>query len=276
MSFFKSILSVFRWLSLDVVAGGVIFSLAIGKVANADLHWSIPTALGCCIWLIYTLDHLIDGNSSERDPSMKRHAFHKKFRKPIFIVFVLVACFGLRILFFLPYQTLIFGCVLLGLVGLYFLSIWLFKIYFAKEIFIAVLYSCGVFLGSFSLKTDMDLMIYLLFIQTVLMASINLLLFSFYEVAHDTQDGHRSWATHFGVVKTLNHLLLLLALLGVSFGAVFFFSLSVNQFMLTTIFIIMSLILAAIYFAPQWFKKNERFRWVGDLVFLFPGLIFLF
>ncbi|WP_456459594.1 UbiA family prenyltransferase [Reichenbachiella sp.] len=276
MSFFKSMLSVFRWLSLDVVAGGVIFSLAISKVANADLHWSIPTALGCCIWLIYTLDHLIDGNSSERDPSMKRHAFHKKFRKPIFVVFVLVACFGLRILFFLPYQTLILGCVLLGLVGLYFLSIWLFKIYFAKEIFIAVLYSCGVFLGSFSLKPDMDLVIYLLFIQTVLMASINLLLFSFYEVAHDTQDGHQSWATHFGVVKTLNHLLLLLVLLGLSFGVVFFFSLSPNQFMLTIIFMVMSLILAAIYFAQQWFKKNERFRWVGDLVFLFPGLIFLF
>ncbi|MDW3208810.1 MAG: UbiA family prenyltransferase [Reichenbachiella sp.] len=276
MSVFKSILSVLRWLSLDVVTGGVIFSLAIGKVVNADLHWSIPTALGCCIWLIYTLDHLIDGNSSERDPSMKRHAFHKKFRKPIFIVFVLVACFGLRILSFLPYQTLILGCVLLGLVGLYFLSIWLFKIYFAKEIFIAVLYSCGVFLGSFSLKPDMDLVIYLLFMQTVLMASINLLLFSFYEVAHDTQDGHQSWATHFGVVKTLNHLLLLLVLLGLSIGSVFFFSLSLNQFLLTTIFIVMSLILAAIYFAPQWFKKNERFRWVGDLVFLFPGLIFLF
>lgn len=276
MSFFLSILSAIRWLSLDVVAGGVIFTLAIGKVANVELHWSIPTALGCCIWLIYTLDHLIDGNSIDRNPSMERHAFHKKYRKPIFIVFVLVACFGLRLLFFLPYETLIYGCVLLGLVGLYFLSIWLFKIYFAKEIFIAVLYACGIFLGSFSLKTSLDVVVYLLFVQTVLMAAINLLLFSFYEVAHDTQDGHQSWATHFGVVKTLNHLLVLLFLLGLTIAGSFFSSLSVDQLVLQLIFAGMSLILAAIYFAPQWFKKHERFRWVGDLVFLFPGLIFLF
>lgn len=267
---------MFRWLSLDVVAGGIIFTLAIGQVAEVDLHWSIPTALGCCIWLIYTLDHLIDGNSLDREPSMERHAFHKKYRKPIFVVFVLVACFGLRLLFFLPYQTLIYGCVLLGLVGLYFLSIWLFKIYFAKEIFIAVLYTCGVFLGSFSLNPDLGLVVYLLFVQTVLMASINLLLFSFYEVAHDTQDGHQSWATHFGVVKTLNHLLVLIVFLGLSIAVSFFVSLSSSQLILQLLFISMSIVLAAIYFAPQWFKINERYRWVGDVVFFLPGLIFLF
>ncbi|WP_422360582.1 hypothetical protein [Reichenbachiella sp.] len=265
-----------RWLSLDVVMGGVIFTLAIGYVAKVDLHWSIPAALGCCIWLIYTLDHLIDGNSQDRVPTMERHAFHKNYRKPIFIVFVLVACFGLRVLFFLPYETLIYGCVLLGLVGLYFLSIWLFKIYFAKEIFIAVLYACGIFLGTFSLSQNMDLVILLFFIQTVFMASINLLLFSFYEVAQDTQDGHQSWATHFGVVKTLNHLLVLLVLLGLSIGTSFFVGLSSGEFILQVVFTSMSLILAAIYFAPQWFKLHERFRWVGDLIFLLPGLIFLF
>ena len=108
------------------------------------------------------------------------------------------------------------------------------------------------------------------------MASINLLLFSFYEVAHDTQDGHQSWATHFGVVKTLNHLLVFLVLLGLSIATSFFVGLSSGEFILQMIFTSMSLILAAIYFAPQWFKKKERFRWVGDLIFLLPGLIFLF
>ncbi|WP_139793864.1 UbiA prenyltransferase family protein [Reichenbachiella faecimaris] len=263
-------------MSLDVVAGGVIFTLAISRVAGIDIQWSIPVALGCCIWLIYTLDHLIDGNSLDRDPSMKRHVFHRKYRKPIFIAFALLSCFGLRVLFFLPYQTLIYGCVLLGLVGLYFLSIWLFKIYFAKEIFIAVLYACGIYLGSFSLKPDLDMVTYLLFIQTVLMASINLLLFSYYEVGQDTQDGHQSWATHFGVVKTLNHMRFLLILLGVSIGSTFLFKLSNDQLILQMIFMGMSVILGMIYLKPTWFKQNERFRWVGDLVFLFPGMIFLF
>lgn len=276
MTLFKHILSVFRWLSLDVVAGGVLFTLAIGKVANTHLHWSSPAALGGCIWLIYTLDHLIDGNSLDRDPSMKRHAFHQRNRKPIFAVFLIVACIGLRLLFFLPYQTLIYGCVLLGMVGLYFLSIWLFKIYFAKEIFIAVLYSCGIFLGSFSKSVELDIFIYFLFVQTILMASVNLLLFSYYEVGHDTQDGHRSWATHFGVIHTLGHLKWLLILLGLSIAGALFFDPSGYQFALQMIFIAMALVLVMIYWMPGWFKQKERFRWVGDLVFLFPGLIFLF
>ncbi|MEP2024420.1 MAG: hypothetical protein ABJH98_18180 [Reichenbachiella sp.] len=276
MTLFKSILSVIRWLSLDVVAGGVIFTLAVGRVAGVDMNWSIPAALGSCIWLIYTLDHLIDGNSLDREPSMERHAFHKKYRKLIFIVFVLVACFGLRLLFFLPYETLIYGCVLLGLVGLYFLSIWLFKIYFAKEIFIAVLYACGIFLGSFSLGINLDSSIFLLFAQTVLMASINLLLFSYYEVGHDTQDGHQSWATHFGVIRTMSHIRFLLLTQGIVITCSHFFIFSNDQFALQLIFIGMSILLASIYFFPTWFKQHERFRWIGDLVFLLPGVIFLF
>lgn len=276
MSFLKSIFLIARWLSLDVVAGGVIFSFAIGRVSSIELHWSIPTALGCCIWLIYTLDHLIDGNTLERDPTMDRHAFHRKYRKSIFVVFVLVASFGLRLLFFLPYQTLIYGCVLLGLVGLYFLSIWLFKIYFAKELFIAVLYTCGIFLGTLSLNPELDMVACLFFIHTALMASINLLLFSFYEVAHDAQDGHRSWATHFGVVKTLNHLFILLVTLALLIGVTFMMNISTDQLILLMIFMGMSIILTAIFIAPQWFKKKERYRWIGDLVFLLPGLIFLF
>lgn len=265
-----------RWLSLDVVAGGVVFTLAISRVAVDELPWSIPAALGCCIWLIYTLDHLIDGNSLDRDPSMERHAFHKKYRKPIFIFFLVVACVGLRLLFFLPYETLIYGCVLLGLVGLYFLSIWLFKIYFAKEIFIAVLYACGIFLGSFSLNQGLSIVVYFFFGQTVLMASINLLLFSYYEVGHDTQDGHQSWATHFGVVKTLKHLFGLIILLAILVVFTCFSNLTRDQWVLQVIFIVMSSVLALIYFLPDWFKLKERFRWIGDLVFLFPGLIYLF
>lgn len=265
-----------RWLSLDVVAGGVVFTLAISRVLGVDLHWSIPAALGCCIWLIYTLDHLIDGNSLDRNPSMQRHAFHQKYRKPIFVFFLIVAGVGLRLLFYLPYDTLIYGCVLLGLVGLYFLSIWLFKIYFAKEIFIAVLYACGIFLGSFSLMQDMSIAVYCLFGQTVLMASVNLLLFSYYEVGHDTHDGHLSWATHFGVVKTLKHLLGLLVLLAILIISTSVLELTSEQWKMQIIFIGMSTVLALIYTCPSWFKQNERFRWVGDLVFLFPGLIYLF
>ncbi|UXX80139.1 UbiA family prenyltransferase [Reichenbachiella carrageenanivorans] len=276
MTFLKHILSVIRWLSLDVVVGGVIFTCSMAKVAQVELPVSIPVALACCIWLIYTLDHLIDGNSRDRDPSMERHVFHRKYRRPIFVLFLLVAGLGLRLLFFIPHSTLIYGCVLLGLVGLYFLSIWLFKIYFAKEIFIAVLYACGIYLGTFSLGSHIDSSLVLFFSQTVLMAAINLLLFSYYEVAYDTQDGHRSWATHFGAARTLSHLRWMIVVLGVLIVTSFFLHSKESELVLQYIFVMMSGLLAAIYWFPEWFKQQERFRWIGDVVFLFPGLIYLF
>lgn len=276
MARLKHIYSIMCWLSLDVTAGGVLFTKAIGHIADIDLHWSIPVALGCCIWLIYTLDHLIDGNRLDKIPSMERHAFHKKHRTPIFILFVIVAGFGLRLLFYLPYVTLIYGCLLLGLVGLYFLSIWLFKIYFAKEIFIAVLYSCGIFLGVFSLTSQSDALMYFLFAQTVLIASINLLLFSYYELNHDIADGHSSWATHFGASKTSKHLQwLFLILAALTLGAFFTFE-SARQLYFQVILLAMASILGMIYTKPNWFMKSERFRWIGDAIFMFPGIILMF
>lgn len=276
MTYLKHIFSVLRWLSLDVVVGGIIFTKAVALVARVDLHWSISAALGCCIWLIYTLDHLIDGNSLDKKPSTGRHSFHKKYRTPIFLLFLIVSGFGLRLLFYLPYSTLIYGCVLLGFVGLYFLSIWLFRIYFAKEIFIAVLYSCGIFLGVFSIGPQLDITIYFLFVQTILLASINLLLFSYYEISTDIQDGYRSWTTHFGIPKTLKHLRWLFSFLGVSIIGAFFFSQSFVQMYFQVIFIAMAVTLGLIYAKPLWFKEKERFRWIGDAIFILPGMIYWF
>ncbi|MEO9966176.1 MAG: hypothetical protein ABJF11_10330 [Reichenbachiella sp.] len=269
------IISVARWLSLDVALGGVIFTLASGKVAELNLPWTVVAALGCCIWLIYTLDHLIDGNSLDRSPSIPRHNFHRKFRKPIFVLFSIVAGFGLWLLFYLPYLTLVYGCIMLGLVGLYFLSIWLFKIYFAKELFIAILYSCGIFLGIFSMKASIDFPIYVMFFQTMIMAFINLLLFSYFELENDVKDGHRSWVTYFGVSKTVIHLKALFALLIVSIISSLLYFKSVELIAMEAIFMGMGATLFMIFARQELFTDHERFRWIGDLVFSFPVLIYL-
>ena len=96
MSFLKSILlSYCAGLSLDVVAGGVIFTLAVGQVAEVELPWSIPTALGCCIWLIYTLDHLIDGiqSRSKRCQVWSDMRFIKNIENPFLDCFVISGLF---------------------------------------------------------------------------------------------------------------------------------------------------------------------------------------
>lgn len=241
-----------------------------------DLHWSISTALACCIWLIYTLDHLIDANRTVQRPSMNRHQFHQKYSRPITILFVLIACLGLRVLFYLPQITLIYGCMMLGAVGFYFLSIWFFRIYFAKEIFIAALYSCGVFIGIFSNSEAIQILTFFYFFQTILLAFINLLIFSYFEEGSDKRDGHQSWATHYGADKTMKHLKLLFWVLGLLILTSLFYLQTLEEFMFQLILIAMTSVLVTITAKPDRFIENERFRWLGDMIFVLPALIFLF
>ena len=66
-----------RWLSLDIVLGGVIFLNFIGDQLKVEVPIVVSLALSLCIWLIYTLDH-------QRDVTLKLHQkgarriFHKK------------------------------------------------------------------------------------------------------------------------------------------------------------------------------------------------------
>lgn len=206
---------------------------------------------------------------------MSRHLFHRRYRKPIFFAFVFVAAVGLKLLFYLPNNVIIYGCILLCMVGVYFLSIWLFRVYFAKELFIAVLYSCGIFLGVYALGHQFDLVVYIYFIELCLLAFINLLLFSYFEVDKDKEDGHHSWVTHFGKNRTMKHLVILFSTIAILCPSAYFFIETHDEFTLQTIFLLMALILGLIYVKPERFSKEEQFRWIGDMIFILPVLIFL-
>ena len=77
-----------RWLSLDIVLGGVIFLNFIGDQLKVEVPIVVSLALAVCIWLIYTLDH-------QRDVTLKSHQkgarriFHKKNQRAIILTALL-------------------------------------------------------------------------------------------------------------------------------------------------------------------------------------------
>lgn len=269
-------IEISRHLSLDVVTGGVIYANALAHIYQLRLPISVSMALGSCIWLIYTLDHLIDARSVLKEASTKRHKFHQKNSKPIFLFFLLIAVIGLCTLFYLPYQILIYGCVLLGLVGLYFLTIWFFKIFFSKEFFIALLYTCGVFIGVFSLAGQIPISLVLLFFQSLIIAFINLLLFSWIEIEQDRMDGHKSWATQFGEEKSKMHIkyLFVLMLIFLLVGA-WVCQEDLKLLLMESVLFSMNMVLWFVYMKKEKLITGERYRWLGDFVFFIPGLVFL-
>ncbi|MEO8760594.1 MAG: hypothetical protein ABI448_06880, partial [Bacteroidia bacterium] len=74
---------IFQALSLDVVAGAAVFSLAISKYYQVKISWSALICQSIAIWLIYTFDHLLDAKKTAGDPSTYRHQFHKKNKKTL-------------------------------------------------------------------------------------------------------------------------------------------------------------------------------------------------
>lgn len=264
-----------RILSLDVALGSVVLSNSVAYAFRIELPASISVALFIAVWLIYTFDHLMDAGRLPERASMPRHQFHQNYRKIIIVMMLVTFGIGAFNLLFVPMITLIFGFLVLLIVLIYFVLSWKMKIFMIKELFIASVYTSGVFLGPASLGiTNLTVLLHLVF-QVFVLALLNLLVFSYYEMSKDKQDGQYSWAIRFGQQATrvhMNIVFVILALLQII--SLIFLSAHFARFQ--SLFLVMSAVLFLIFRREIFFSKHERYRSLGDLIFFLPGLIFWF
>ncbi|UXP33773.1 UbiA family prenyltransferase [Reichenbachiella agarivorans] len=272
----KRTFQVVTWLSLDIALSAAVLSNAVAVLFEVELPWAVSAALFLCVWMIYTLDHLLDAKKLNQTPTMPRHAFHYRFATRIFIALLIVALFSLGLVFFLPAITLVYGIVVAGLVGLYILLTWWLKIFIAKEFLISILYAVGVFIGPFSCGLVLSEASWLVFFEIMFLAVINLMLFSMYEQEKDRIDGFSSWATIFGQSRLRQMLRTsfvgMLVLLGMSLAV----SLDPMWLVFQCVVLVMIGVLFLLYLRRNLFYHNEYYRWVGDMIFFFPSVVFLF
>lgn len=260
-------------LSLDVTAGAVISSLFVAKVFNVQLSLNMLFGLGIAIWLIYTIDHLLDGHFASNQPKNRRHAFHQRHKIKLLFFSCIVFLLGLINLTYLPDMTIKFGLVLAAFVLFYFGSLHLLKINktWHKEILAAIIYTVGVFAAPLS---QMDLIRWqeVLFIaQFFLLVITNLFLFPVYEHEIDRQDQLQSIVTTKGKVF-VNQLILGMILLNlILMMAAIIFEQSYES---TLILLSMNLVLFLLWKWPGVFQVNDRYRFLGDGIFFLP-LIYL-
>lgn len=268
-----------RILSLDVVLGTLIGSLLIADYLQVQLPSLYLLALAICVWLIYTADHLSDALKIPHAAHTTRHRFHQQFFKPIAIMFCLISGVGLFLLSQLPLPFVLWGSAVLGMVSLYFLSIrWLsLQTVMHKEFAIAFLYGIGVFLAPLYLKSfPVKITLYLLFVEYVLLALCNLLLFSWYEKELDEQDKHVSYATVTGCKIAFRTLLgCLLLLYGIVILSMLFFYSDLYFLSIQCMILLMSFTLHCILQFPAYFRKHERYRYIADAVFFYPSICLL-
>lgn len=259
-----------NYLSLDVAVGAMLLSASISKFINDTVVWNVAISLSLSVWIIYTFDHLIDARKSNINPSIARHAFHKLHEKKLILVMVFLAFVGLWLVLKLPPLTIWYGLFLLGVVLGYFLLIYFFKRFYLKEVLVALVYTTGVFLGPVSILTSsISFEVFNLFFQLLLLALLNLTLFSFIEYDLDAKDNHASLARKIGkgrtaiLIKTM-----LIALASWQFLSLIIFEPTLFQIM----FLLMTMILFILYVFKNPLLKNDRYRWLGDAIFLIPAI----
>lgn len=248
-----------------MAGGAIVCALFFSKLLSVTPYIQGMIALGLTVWVIYTADRLLDVRTLTNAAASERHKFHQQYQKPLWIVSIAIGLIVVGLVFFLRPPVLLGGIYLSIVVAFYLL---LQKYLKGKEVFVAMLYTAGVMLPSWSVTSvTISMAHYLLVVQLFIVALINLLLFSWFEYESDLQDGHSSIAIKWGKRATGNFLLTLSAIN----LAITLYLTSQNSFLVPTIlFLLMNSVLVIIFIFHSYFTLNSRYRLLGDAIFFIP------
>lgn len=269
----------YRWvqaMSLDVVLGSGLLNLAIAKYYQVNLPLPVVVALMIAVWAIYTFDHLSDAKKINKVASTHRHRYHQQHYKLLKFLLLLAVFAGIAVAFLLPPVVVKWGIICAVCVAAYFMLLKL-KFFWYKELFIALCYTIGVFLGPLCLSWGiLNLFQLLLIPQILLLALSNLVIFSCFDYQTDKQDGHYSLALHLGLSRT-RKIAKGLVIIGLVLTAIMFFlaKLFITQEVQLFIFA-MNLLLLILLLKEKSFQQNNLYRMIGDGIFFIPILFLLY
>ncbi|HET8859465.1 UbiA family prenyltransferase [Marivirga sp.] len=267
-----------RAFSLDVVAGAVISARWIGDYFDADIPSSAILALGLTVWLIYTIDHLLDARKITSQDALFRHLIHSKNAPYIFGLITIVTMVLVFVILNLKPFLILYGfglgfAVICYLVFIHFIRK---KVYWGKEWFIALVYATGICLPTYAyIQTIPPILIYF-WVQLFLLASINLIIFNMIEYKVDKEMGFNSFATVKGADFSRKIILFLLFTFVVIWSSSFLFFDAKELLDYQAIFILMASVLAMVLSKEVVLRQEEWYRVIGDIVFVLPLIEIIF
>jgi hypothetical protein len=256
-------------LSIDVAIGAVLSSLFFSAIFQVTILPYGLAALALTVWIIYTVDHLRDAKVIGPKATSERHRFHFRHQQLLQRIVMVAIVADLAVILFMRKPVFIYGFYLAGFVLIYLIFHRALK--FAKELFIAILYGCGVLLPSISVSTIvLQPFHYLLILQFVLTAWINLLVFSFFDYEQDVSERQNSFSTTFGK-RTTRITINTISTINIM---AWIFQQQWPFFTASLVFIMMNAVLLIILYSYQE-KQKITYRCIGDAVFFLPGIYWL-
>lgn len=262
-------------LSLDIVGGALIFSLSIAKYYKVHIPLSVLLCLSISIWLIYTFDHLVDAQKIKGDILTYRHQYHKKNKGPLILLSILLFVVGVLSACRLPLSVLRMGLLTVLFVGIYFIVLHKTS-FWSKEIFIACLYTLGIFIAPVSFCTDdLNTVQLMLMPEVFLLVLSNLLMFSWFDFAKDKKSGFPSIVTKLGQAKAEKIIKVLLTTGMLYCVAMLLIYFDKPTALMQSVLLCMYGFLAFIFKYDHLFRPNDSYRVIGDGIFFIPVLILL-
>lgn len=237
-------------------------------------NWTL-VALGVSVFIIYTVDHIIDGYKWKEKSYALRHLLHYKYASKLIVILLFLGCFEVFLLIYkLPTPSIQFGvivsCMVLIYLILHYVKAGIFnRTLIGKEMVISLVVSaCFVYLPRFHAEFSIAVSDLLFFVMAVMLNFGNLMLFSMYDLEIDQKaefKAHRSQNTK----KHLKLISLVALLISAVLMILLYWNYMLNTFgFLVLAFMVITLLITWRY--QFFFEKNERYRLAGDLIYVYP------
>ncbi|MEL6805762.1 MAG: hypothetical protein AAFO91_18475 [Bacteroidota bacterium] len=277
----RRIYTLFQWLSLDVVLGALFSGMMVAQILEIEMpiywYWVLPLS----VWVIYTTDHLMDARRLKDAAHTPRHLFHYRYFRLLGTLWAigLGTCL-LYVPFLIDEQMFRFGIGMGILVLGHLALVWLIGDRIAwflhKELGVALIYSAGVWGAPMVLCAHpIPVWCWILAGQFFMLAILNLLLFSLYEWESDTLDQHTSFVRGIGR-KAAKRLCWSISALIIGLGIwIAILDPTINWPLLQLVYTLMLTGLLWLLMDEDRFRFAERYRLLGDGVFLLPIIALL-
>ncbi len=275
---FPNLFDFINTFSIWVVLGSFTTYSYFALVYGFQPDFQAGVILALSIWVIYTVDHLLDGYKLKGKAMAKRHQQHYQLRGWLMVLVALSSLAAIILVFtHLDRNYFTFGFLLLGLTVMHFLinatiSNKTKNRIFLKEVFIALVVTLGFAGLPLAINpSQIDSSLIPIIASFFFINLANLLLFSYFDYESDERSNFLSAAHIYGkdVSRNVAMVLLILSIgIQIYLGAIQGLSLAV---WLTPISMAGTLLL--LVFVPSFFQVNDRYRFFGDLIYLYPAVV---
>ncbi len=264
-----------RILSLDILAGALSGTFYAARIFHAHLPVVYWIVLPSTIWIIYLLDHILDGIKYNGIIKNEKYAFYSKHKKALLLLLSFLSAITFFQLYFLIGTPLLWlGLSLLPLLILYFFLHHFIpqknKYFLHKELIISIVYTTGIFGGPLIYSRNLNGWYLIIAASYFLLVLTNVFVYSYFEFSIDKELGVRSFATGYGP-ESARQATRILSL----FSAILAIVLVISSPFLTvgTVHFGITLMLASIPVFPEKFRRNGFYGILADGVFILPGIV---